>query len=103
MPLSRSQGVCFRRHYRTLFATTAECQLSLSAISTRRITLIASSRPGAPIWFAWRVRTLPIPIGRFMRQLSLGTKVPVPAEQHQYFLGFRQAYTLAEREREAIL
>jgi anthraniloyl-CoA monooxygenase len=32
---------------------------------------------------------------------ELGYRGPGAAEQHQYFLGYRQAYTLAEREREA--
>ena len=32
---------------------------------------------------------------------ELGYQGPGAAEQHQYFLGYRQAYTLAEREREA--
>ena len=32
---------------------------------------------------------------------ELGYQGPGAAEQHQYFLGYRQAHTLAEREREA--
>ena len=32
---------------------------------------------------------------------ELGYEGPGAAEQHQYFLGYRQAHTLAEREREA--